>query len=117
MCRIIATFRFGSTRCKPNVWLTASHMCLQPSVGKHLIMKEKIEYGFWFWSHKLTGVLAMLAELAKYELDEIEIETIKHGLIGTNDELNQWTNYRFNGQKFNMEIEFAYDSKENAFLK
>ena len=73
-----------------------------------------MEYGFWFWSHKLNGILAMLAELSKYELDEIEIETIKHALNGTNDELNQWTNYQFEGKEFKMEFEFAHDAEEKS---
>jgi len=55
-------------------------------------MNEKINYGFWFWSHKLNGILSMLAELSNYELTEIEMETIQLDLIGTNDELNQWSN-------------------------
>ena len=54
-----------------------------------------MEYGFWFWSHKLVGILAMFAELSDYELDENEIEIIKKGLIGTNNELNQWANFQF----------------------
>lgn len=75
-------------------------------------MNKTIDYGFWFWSHKLAGILAMLAQLSKYELDQIEVETIRHELIGTNDELNQWTNYQFAGQKFNLEIRLAYDAEE-----
>ncbi|WP_196889860.1 hypothetical protein [Aureivirga sp. CE67] len=77
-------------------------------------MKEKIEYGFWFWSHKLTGILTMLAELSKYDLDEIEIESIKYKLIGTNDEMNQWSNYRFEGESFTMDFQFAYDAEEKS---
>ena len=72
-----------------------------------------MEYGFWFWNHKLAGILAMFAELSDYELDEIEIEIIKKGLIGTNDELNQWANYQFNGKKFKMDFQFAYDGEEH----
>ncbi len=79
-----------------------------------LAMEEKNEYGFWFWSHKLKGILYMLAQLTKYELDEIKIDTIKYGLIDTNDELNQWTSYRFDGQKNNIEIELAYDAEEST---
>ncbi|MCZ4410662.1 hypothetical protein O3Q51_17735 [Cryomorphaceae bacterium 1068] len=77
-------------------------------------MKENIEYGFWFWSHKLTGILAMLAEFSKYDLDVVEIESIKRDLIGTNDELNQWVNYRFDGKNFKMEFQFAYDAEEKS---
>ncbi|WNJ17135.1 hypothetical protein [Pontibacter sp. G13] len=75
-------------------------------------MNEKIEYGFWFWSHKLAGILAMLAELSKYKLDEIEIGIIQNDLKGTNDELNQWTNYPLYGKYFKMDLQFAYDAEE-----
>jgi hypothetical protein len=77
-------------------------------------MKKKIEYGFWIWSHKLTGVISMLAVLSNYDLDEMEVEIIKQELIGTNDELNQWANYRFEGKDFKMDLQFAYDAEERS---
>jgi len=81
---------------------------------KHLNMENEIEYQFWFWSHKLTGVISMLAILSKYELDKIELEAINHHLIGTNDELNQWTKYQLEGKKYNMGLKLAYDSEEKS---
>jgi|GEM_PF-2781633 len=77
-------------------------------------MKNKIEYGFWFWSHKLTGILTILSALSKYDLDDIEVEIIQTDLIGTNDELNQWTNYPLDGKDFKMELQFAYDAEEKT---
>ena len=75
-------------------------------------MKTKFEYGFWFWSHKLTGILTALAEISKYDLSEIEIETMKQELIDTNDELNRWANYCFKGQLFTLSLELAHDAEE-----
>lgn len=76
-------------------------------------MKENFEYEFWFWGHKLSGILYMLAELSKYTLDEFDLETIQQQLTGTNDELNLWTDYEFHGSQFPMTIQFAYDAEEN----
>lgn len=72
----------------------------------------EIEYGFWFWSDKLNGVLTMLSYLVEYRLDQNEIEVIRQELIGTNDERNQWTTYKFDGKLNNMELTFAFDDEE-----
>lgn len=77
-------------------------------------MEEKINYRFWFWSHKLDGILAMLTQLSVYELDDIELEFIKEGLIDTNDELDQWLDYPFAGKKHHLEIKLAYDEQEQS---
>jgi hypothetical protein len=77
-------------------------------------MDKIFEYGFWFWSNKLNGILVILSQYAKYKLDEIEIETIRHNLIGTNNELDRWAHYCFDGSKYRIEMQFAYDDAENS---
>jgi hypothetical protein len=72
----------------------------------------EIEYGFWFWSDKLTGVLTMLSYLVEYRLDPEEIEFIRQELLSTNNERNQWMTYKFDGKLNNMKLTFALDDEE-----
>ena len=83
-----------------------------PVDKKH--MDKEIEYGFWFWSDKLAGVLTMLSHLTDYKLDQEEIEFVKQELRGTNDEKNQWATYKLDGKANKMALAFAYDSEEGT---
>ena len=64
--------------------------------------EKEIEYGFWFWTDKLVGVLTMLSYLIDYELEKDENEIVKQELRGTNDEKNQWATYKLTGKVNNM---------------
>ena len=75
-------------------------------------MSETINYGFWIWSHKLDGVLLLLAKLCQYDLSEDELEGIRHELTGTNDEQDQWAEYPIIGQKHQLAMKLAYDAEE-----
>src|SRR5688572_9780996 len=75
-------------------------------------MGTNIQAGCWFWSHKLIGILTLLAHIAEYDLNQDEVVAIKHGLTGTNDELDRWTDYRFEGRKAHIAFQFAYDDAE-----
>lgn len=76
------------------------------------MFNREIERGTWFESHKLLAILTMLARLIKYDLDEIEIEEIKHSLVGTNNEKGQWSKYTFKGKDHTIVFKLAYDSEE-----
>lgn len=56
---------------------------------------KHIEYGFWFWSHKLNGILRMLSSISGYYIDEQEYEIINEELRNTNNEENIWSEYDF----------------------
>ena len=71
-----------------------------------------INYGFWVWSKKIKGVLLLLAALADYDLWDEELEVIKEGLIGTNDENNIWMEYPIKGKKYSLDLKLAYDAEE-----
>nr|WP_293303640.1 hypothetical protein [Allomuricauda sp.] len=77
-------------------------------------MKEEIEYGFWFWSHKLKGILYMLAQLSNYNLEETEMESIKEALTGTNDELDLWAKKCFVGRQYHLDLQLAYDAEQKS---
>jgi len=73
---------------------------------------EEIERGTWFEENKLLGILTMLSRLANYNLDEVEIDEIKHRLTGSNDEKEQWAEYCFNGKDYKMNFKLAYDAEQ-----
>jgi hypothetical protein len=71
------------------------------------------EYSFWFWRHKFTMVVEMIALLIDYDLMEGEIEGMELDLVGTNDEkLDKWTGGLHYGKKDVVYMKFAQD-KEN----
>ncbi|HRG00997.1 MAG TPA: hypothetical protein PKZ75_07770 [Bacteroidia bacterium] len=74
--------------------------------------KNLISYQFWFWTPKLEGILAMLAELAKYQISQDEIEAIKIGLVNTSDEKNNWFDYILYGETYKINLKLAYDTEE-----
>lgn len=75
-------------------------------------MYNNFEYGFWFWSRKLDGIIRMLSYLSDYDIIEEEILSIELGLIGTSDEENIWTDYFLQGSKFKIDLRFSYDTEE-----
>ncbi len=69
-------------------------------------------YQFWLWTPKLNGVLAMLSELAKYELTQSDLDAISIGLVDTCDEKNNWFDYKFDGEKYSIMLRLAFDKEE-----
>jgi hypothetical protein len=77
-------------------------------------MNTEIEYGFWFWSDKLIGILTMLSKLAGYQLDKEEIDIIHQELRGTNDDKNLWLTYHFEGKLNIMKLYMAYVAEQST---
>ncbi len=76
------------------------------------MMHKEIDYGFWFWSDKLLGVLTMLSHLAGCQIGTEELEYLKQELQGTNDEENRWISYNLNGSLNSIKLSLAYDAEE-----
>lgn len=56
----------------------------------------------------------MLAQLSNYNLEEAEVETIKETLTGTNDELDLWAKYCFDGRQYHLDLQLAYDAEQKS---
>ncbi|TJZ49311.1 hypothetical protein FAZ15_22340 [Sphingobacterium olei] len=78
------------------------------------MFNKQIEYGFWFGSDKLVGVLTMLSYLIDYKIGEEEIKILKLELQGTNDEKNQWITHKLNGKLNSISLNLAYDDEEGS---
>lgn len=73
------------------------------------------EYSFWFWRHKFTMVVEMIALLIDYDLMDGEIEGMELELAGTNagtnnDKLVKWTGGLHYGTKDVVYMKFAQDA-------
>jgi hypothetical protein len=75
------------------------------------------EYSFWFWRHKFTMVVEMIALLIDYDLMDGEIEGMELDLVGTNDEkLDKWTGGLHYGKKDVMYMKFAQDAEDKDII-
>jgi predicted adenine nucleotide alpha hydrolase (AANH) superfamily ATPase len=75
-------------------------------------MNNQFEYGFWFWTPKLNGILTMLSYISDYDYQEYELDAIQNELRNTNDEKEIWGTYSFIGRKHRLDFTFAYDDEE-----
>jgi hypothetical protein len=75
------------------------------------------EYSFWFWRHKFTMVVEMIALLIDYDLMDGEIEGMEIDLVGTNDEkLDKWTGGLHYGKKDVVYMKFAQDTENKDII-
>jgi hypothetical protein len=75
------------------------------------------EYSFWFWRHKFTMVVEMIALLIDYDLMDGEIEGMELDLVGTNDEkLDKWTGGLHYGKKDVVYMKFAQDIENKDII-
>lgn len=77
-------------------------------------MDKQIVYRNWFWTNKLAGVLRALSHYSNHVLDEEEIEMIRHGLVGTNDENDRWLDHTLNGAQYSIDVRLAFDAEEGS---
>ncbi len=81
-----------------------------------LAMSEQCTYGFWFLQHKLDGILTMLERLIDYEMSPGEVQAIRLGLIGTNNEDDKWFEWQFQGASYTLDLELSYDDEESDII-
>jgi 3'-phosphoadenosine 5'-phosphosulfate sulfotransferase (PAPS reductase)/FAD synthetase len=75
------------------------------------------EYSFWFYRHKFTMVVEMIALLIDYDLADSEIEGMTLELVGTNNEkLNKWTGGLHYGKKDVVYMKFAQDAENKDII-
>lgn len=75
------------------------------------------EYSFWFWRHKFSMVVELVALLIDYELSEGEIEGMELDLGNTNDEkLDKWTGGLHYGSKNVVYMKFALDAENRDMV-
>jgi hypothetical protein len=75
------------------------------------------EYSFWFYRHKFSMVVEMIALLIDYDLADGEIEGMALELVGTNNEkLNKWTGGLHYGKKDVVYMKFAQDAENKEII-
>jgi hypothetical protein len=68
------------------------------------------EYKFWFWRHKFTMVVEMIALLIDYDLMDGEIEGMELDLANTNyEKVDKWSGGLHYGKKDVVYMKFAQD--------
>jgi hypothetical protein len=68
------------------------------------------EYRFWFWRHKFTMVVEMIALLIDYDLMDGELEGMELDLANTNHEkTDKWSGGLHYGKKDVVYMKFAQD--------
>jgi hypothetical protein len=75
------------------------------------------EYSFWFYRHKFSMVVEMIALLIDYDLADGEIEGMELDLVGTNDEkLDKWSGGLHYGKKDVVYMKFAQDAENKEII-
>jgi hypothetical protein len=75
------------------------------------------EYSFWFYRHKFSMVVEMIALLIDNDLADGEIEGMALELVGTNNEkLNKWTGGLHYGKKDVVYMKFAQDAENKEII-
>lgn len=68
--------------------------------------------GFWIWKNRLTEVLTAISDKADVELTSSSLHAIKHGLVGTSDEKDNWFDHRIG----DVSVRLAFDNDDNDIV-
>jgi hypothetical protein len=75
------------------------------------------EYSFWFYRHKFSMVVEMIALLIDYDLADGEIEGMALDLVGTNNEkIDKWSGGLHYGKKDVVYMKFAQDAENKEII-
>ena len=75
------------------------------------------EYRFWFWKHKFSMILELLALLIDYDFSEGEIESMEADLTNTDyTEISKWSGGLHYGKKDVLYIKFAQDTDNKDII-
>jgi hypothetical protein len=75
------------------------------------------EYSFWFYRHKFSMVVEMIALLIDYDLADGEIEGMALDLVGTNNEkIDKWSGGLHYGKKDVVYMKFSQDAENKEII-
>jgi hypothetical protein len=75
------------------------------------------EYSFWFYRHKFSMVVEMIALLIDYDLADCEIEGMELDLVGTNyEKIDKWSGGLHYGKKDVVYMKFAQDAENKEII-